>query len=236
MNTTPIPLFYTSLSNAWPFSTLPASKVYLYHCSYHIQNYSEDLHLKLNIPLPEQMKNANIKRKAEYLAGRICAKKALNQLDISTIPISQPDRSPLWPENISGSITHSHHIAASAVVNIQDWLTIGLDIEQLMSEERSTKLSSHIVDEQELSIMKDDIAVFITLAFSIKESLFKALFPITKKYFYFHDAEIVEWSCSGKITLRLLIDLSNDWKKGTIIKGMYCLKEGYIWTMVGISQ
>lgn len=236
MNFEPTPTFYTSLSNTWPFPTRPVNEIYLYHCSYHVPSYHDDLHLKFNIPLPEKMKNANIKRKAEYLAGRICTKNALSHLGISTLPISQQDRSPLWPAFTVGSITHSHHVAAAIVADTKFWITTGLDIELLLTEHRSKKLASHIVNEQELTLVKDDISFFITLAFSIKESLFKALFPITKKHFYFHDAEIITWDYSGEVSLRLLVDLSSDWKKGTIIKGLYCLKEGYIWSMIGITQ
>lgn len=236
MNFETIPAFCTSLSNTWPFPTPPANEVYLYHCSYHVPSYNDALHLTLNIPLPERMKNSNIKRKAEYLAGRVCAKKALSKLGILTLPISQQDRSPLWPEHCIGSITHSHHVAASIVAKANYWITLGLDIELLLSEQRSKKLSSHILNEKEFDLVKDDISLFVTLAFSIKESLFKALFPITKKYFYFHDAEIMTWDDSGEVTLKLLVDLSNEWKKGTTIKGVYCLREGYIWSMVGINK
>ena len=56
------------------------------------------------------------------------------------------------------------------------------------------------------------IEVSKNLGFSAKESLFKALYPITGKRFYFHDA-----TRRDSRSLTLLKTLSADWKAGTTI-------------------
>ena len=44
----------------------------------------------------------------------------------------------------------------------------------------------------------------ISLTFSAKESLFKALYPLVLRHFYFQDAEVLDVDDSGRLRLRLL--------------------------------
>ena len=63
----------------------------------------------------------------------------------------------------------------------------------------------------------------VTLTFSLKESLFKALYPLTRQRFYFEHAELLEWSVEGYARLRLLTDLSADWQAGRELEGQFCV-------------
>ena len=63
---------------------------------------------QLGLALPVTLDKAVQKRKAEFLAGRYCARAALAQLDGSlavNIGIGA-NREPLWPPGFVGSITH----------------------------------------------------------------------------------------------------------------------------------
>jgi enterobactin synthetase component D len=75
----------------------------------------------------------------------------------------------------------------------------------------------------------------VTLTFSVKESLFKALYPIVGKRFYFEHAEVLEWSDSGSVRLRLLTDLSSEWSHGTELAAQFALEDGQLLSLVAIG-
>ena len=74
-------------------------------------------------------------RRAEYLAGRICAADAINRLmGCWLTPGSSSSGAPIWPEGIVGSISHRGSDVASVVMNACDELSgIGLDLEEIVS-------------------------------------------------------------------------------------------------------
>ena len=74
----------------------------------------------------------------------------------------------------------------------------------------------------------------MTLTFSLKESLFKALYPLTQQRFYFEHAEIVEWSPTGTARLRLLTDLSLRWRKGVELEGQFRLTDKHLLSLVSV--
>ena len=139
------------------------------------------------------------KRRAEYLAGRYCARRALESIGVIELAVgSNQDRSPIWPTDVVGSITHSNNFAAAAVNFKHVCQGIGIDIEQVFGE-KSAKLKKHICSENEITYLQSladnptlklDINMLFTLAFSAKEAFYKALYPIVKVFFYFDSVEI----------------------------------------------
>jgi enterobactin synthetase component D len=192
------------------------------------------------VPPPASIQRSVAKRQAEFLAGRLCARAALQQLDqINCIPAIGEDRAPVWPAHISGSITHSTGHAAAIVGNKAQWRGLGMDLENLLSLERAERLAGEILTAQELQRMADvpraQIALLVTLTFSVKESLFKALYPIVQKRFYFEHAEVVEWSEAGHVRLRLLTDLSSEWCHGKELTAQFAVNEGQLLSLVAIA-
>ncbi len=185
-------------------------------CQYQHESLSDEHFQLAGIPLPASLQTAISKRKAEYLAGRWCAREGLRHLGKEGFPKLTPDRSPAWPAGSLGSITHSHGVAEVMVADARHWLTVGLDTEQWVSTERASRLERELLTENELATLSGmsplQRANRLTLIFSAKESLFKALFPITGKRFYFHDAERRHPN-----HLTLLRTLSPEWPKGSQI-------------------
>lgn len=185
-------------------------------CSYQSERLLDDSFLLAQIPLPHPLRTAVAKRKTEYLAGRWCAREGLLRLGTQGVPEVNEDRSPHWPEGRIGSITHSHGIAEVLVADADRWLAVGLDTEQWVVPERAARLEKELFtdyERQQLNRMTPlQRANRLTLIFSAKESLFKALYPLTGKRFYFHDAERRKPD-----RLTLLRTLNADWPKGTEI-------------------
>ena len=112
---------------------------------------------------------------------------------------------------------------------------IGQDQETLLSHERAQRLAAEILTADELHRMDPDLAALaVTLTFSLKESLFKALYPIVQQRFYFEHAEVLEWSTDGHARLRLLKDLSTDWRQGHELEGQFSIQNDQVLTLISV--
>ncbi|MHC8365800.1 4'-phosphopantetheinyl transferase family protein [Pseudomonas sp. ZT5P21] len=188
---------------------------------------------------PATIQRSVAKRQAEFLAGRICARAALQQLEgLNVVPAIGEDRAPVWPAHITGSITHSTGRAAAIVAQKNHWRGLGMDLENLLNLERAERLAGEILTPPELQRMaagpRDQLAMLVTLTFSVKESLFKALYPIVQQRFYFEHAEVLEWSEAGEVRVRLLTDLSGEWRNGTELEAQFGVKDGQLLSLVSI--
>jgi enterobactin synthetase component D len=179
------------------------------------------------------------KRQAEYLAGRLCARQALHCLTgHAQVPAIGSDRAPLWPPGVSGSITHGAGWAGAMVGFNSQWRGLGLDVEKLIPAARAERLASEILTPAELlqldSLPSEHRVRRITLTFSAKESLFKALYPLVLRHFYFQDAELLEVDSSGRLRMQLLLDLHPEWPAGSQIEGQYAEFDGYMLSLISI--
>ena len=175
-------------------------------------------------PLPERIKKAVHKRQAEYLAGRICATQALTALNFDNPIIhTADDRVPIWPAGTFGSITHTKGIAA-AIAGIKHGATgVGIDIEQLIKDSQETKLQTYILREDEntqFNELSKQVAHPLSVVFSAKESIFKALYPFVGKYFGFDKARLITFS-ETTLTYRVMHNLSKQVKVGLEVNVHY---------------
>lgn len=160
--------------------------------------------------LPAELQSAVAKRQGEFLAGRLAARQALRPYGLGdeTVAIGQ-DRAPCWPAGMEGSISHSQLLGQGmALCAVRPGRAgLGLDLEAWLSEEQARQLWPGILDEEEWGRLTSGAAAVdlslaegLTLVFSAKESLFKALYPRVGRYFDFLDAS---WSAMEAQTLRL---------------------------------
>ena len=78
----------------------------------------------------EAVRTAGPRRRAEFAAGRSCARAALATLGVAAGPILPgPAGQPLWPAGVTGSITHCAGYQACAVARAADVAAIGIDAE-----------------------------------------------------------------------------------------------------------
>ncbi|NNA68956.1 4'-phosphopantetheinyl transferase family protein [Pseudomonas gessardii] len=235
----PIPACCTPLDDHWPLPTALPGTVLLSTRFEPTLLEASDFQ-RCAVPPPASIQRSVAKRQAEFLAGRLCARAALQRLEgLDCIPAIGEDRAPVWPGHISGSITHSTGHAAAIVGHKAQWRGLGMDLENLLPPERAERLAGEILTPDELQRMatgpREQIAQLVTLTFSAKESLFKALYPIVHKRFYFEHAEVVEWSDSGFLRLRLLTDLSSEWCYGKELEGQFVVHEGQLLSLVAVG-
>jgi 4'-phosphopantetheinyl transferase EntD len=108
------------------------------------------------------------------------------------------DRAPIWPDGVVGSITHTGDFAAAAVAWAADIAALGIDSEQIIDPAAALDIADIcMVDEATLfkAAHGRSFCEFCTLVFSAKESVFKCLFPLTRKFLEFSDVRItsIDW-------------------------------------------
>jgi 4'-phosphopantetheinyl transferase EntD len=133
------------------------------------------------------------RREREFRAGRACAREALAQFGFGDWPLlPAAARDPQWPAGMIGSITHCGSYCAAAVTRASGWSGIGIDVEAI--DRVGAALAPQICTRPELRALERRSAQsaggFLCLMFSAKESVFKAVFPVTRRLFDFTDIEI----------------------------------------------
>lgn len=131
------------------------------------------------------------KRKAEFLAGRLCVRQAIRKLldndKYDEVVLMNADRTPRWPNGIVGSITHTCGLAGAAVGNSREFLSIGIDYETILSMQKSRDLKGAILNSSEAIRFayfdQLEFNILCTLIFSIKESVFKCIYQMIRKHF-----------------------------------------------------
>lgn len=194
---------------------------------FHLSAYSDALFAEAEVPLSDALVRSMPKRRAEFLAEQCLAKQVLSKLGYADFVLNcGDDRSPLWPENISGSLSHNtNSILCAAHVRSRELSFVGVDIESFMSEKRAQTLWPGLVDEEEyhwLNAQNDEFRRLLTLSFSAKECLFRALHPSIKHYFDFCDVRMMALdNAKQRFELELLTDMSRDFCAGRRFKGAY---------------
>jgi len=204
-------------------------------CKFDREYFNDSLFSNFKILFPAQLDKAVTKRKAEFLAGRYVAKESFIKAGIPLADITIGEqRAPIWPASIRGSITHNGEYALCAITQEPD--SIGIDIETMMSFEMANSIKSSLVNSAEEALSKHYQGAFeewLSLVFSIKESLFKALYPGVQKYFDFLDAQVVKIDpINQSISLVLLTDLTPSIQAGQHFSGFYQLRGDSVLTWV----
>lgn len=203
------------------------------------QDFTPDAAARWGVELPDGLREAVSKRKAEYVAGRVCATRAIRSLlqDFDgRLERSSRHRMPEWPRGLVGSITHTGGFASAAIARSDVARGIGIDTEHVMTEEVMREVRDAVRSRLETPCRvggQVPEAVYTTLVFSAKESVFKCIYPLVQKMFWFHHArvDIVDLP-GGAFRATLLVDLSDEFRTGTVLQGRFRVRPPYVHTGV----
>lgn len=208
---------------------------------FNVDAYTDTLFKTYQINLPEAIDGAVKKRKAEFLCGRFLAHKALKQLDFSVehIPIGK-NRAPIFPNGCLGSISHTQREAICAAARLSDFQYLGVDLEEVITTSTMNEVESLIINEAEKRLIYHTgltPEAALTLAYSVKESIFKALHPSVGYYFDFSAARIKALSTSsGEVICSLARDLSPELPAETLISGEFCIDDNTVLSAIFKSR
>lgn len=179
-------------------------------------------------------KQCATKRKTEFILGRAAGHRGLKALGASEGGVIGKAKGgePLWPNGFVGSISHTTG-AALAVVGLADqFASLGADLERIDRKVKREILEKIALPAERAWVTSDKTqqALRTLLLFSAKESGYKALFPLTKKYMGFKDL-FVRWDDDHQSFIgTLLVDLNDQHRAGDLILIQSVIQEPYILT------
>lgn len=127
-------------------------------------------------------------RKESYILGRAACHQALKKVGLNGPVLRAEDGRPEWPQNITGSLSNKAGFGVAAVTKNPNYLAFGIDLE---AQFENTKIAKKIGTQNEIiELNLESDPAILTKLFSAKEALFKALYPRTRTFFGFLDAEL----------------------------------------------
>jgi 4'-phosphopantetheinyl transferase EntD len=190
------------------------------------------------VALPEEralLGGAVAARLAEFATARHCARLALRRIGAPVGPILRgPKREPVWPAGIVGSITHCTGYRAAAVAHAADMLTIGIDAEP--HEAIRDRVVERIMREEERAWLAEAPTGihWDRVIFSVKESVYKAWFPLAQAWLGFEDASVAVDPVAGTFRARLVIDPPAG--VPAEFPGRYLIEGGLVLTAIAIKH
>ncbi|MDL5159498.1 4'-phosphopantetheinyl transferase family protein [Actinomycetospora termitidis] len=178
-------------------------------------------------------------RRAEFTTGRACARDALAALGApaDAVPVGEK-RSPVWPDGVVGSITHTKGFRGAAVAFADVVRSVGIDAEQhdvlpegvleaVSSESERAVLAS-------LAARRPDVH-WDRLLFSAKESVYKTWFPLTGRWLGFEEAVLTP-GADGTFRAELLVP-------GPVVdgvavgefRGRWTVADGFVVTAIALE-
>jgi 4'-phosphopantetheinyl transferase EntD len=144
------------------------------------------------------------KRRHEFVTARRCAREALERLGHPPAPIrSGPAREPLWPAGVVGSITHCDGYRAAAVAPAAALTSFGIDAEPHGPLPDGVAETVTVAAERD---MLDALAAahpgvhWGRVLFSAKESIYKAWYPVQRRWLGFTDVRLSIDPAGGTFT------------------------------------
>lgn len=136
---------------------------------------------------------AHPKRQREFATARKLAREALLRLgEPAPGPLlNDPERAPIWPAGIRGSVTHCDTRALVAVCRAERG-SVGIDVEHRAGLKPELWPSVFLASEIEAleALPESDRARHALVLFSAKEALYKAQFPLSRTYMGFRALEV----------------------------------------------
>ncbi len=149
------------------------------------------------------------KRRREFRTARACARRSMAVLGLPPVPILPGERgSPTWPAGVVGSMTHCDGYRAAAVAMGDKVRTVGIDAEPNGPLPDGVLETIALPEEIEWlnGVAGDATGVcWDRLIFSAKESIYKAWFPLTRRWLGFEEAVVTPDPAAGTFSARLLV-------------------------------
>lgn len=190
------------------------------------------------VVLPPRVQAAGARRQSSYRNGRRAAARALAAAGVRGKGLvgQRDDGLPDWPAGWTGSISHTDRMAAAIVAPKAGAVRVGLDLEQLLSASEAAEIAHDIAPELTGREPPFPHALAVTLSFSAKEALYKALYPETRQFREFSAARI-DWVGGGgalpfSARLTLTEDWGQAWPRGAVLAADQLVADGHVLSLV----
>ncbi|ENM5740051.1 4'-phosphopantetheinyl transferase superfamily protein [Vibrio mimicus] len=202
-------------------------------CTFELKAFHEGLYDYFAIPYPHDIQNSVVKRKAEFLAGRVCAAIGWRRLGVeipTRLLVSRSKRVPYWGKGLIGSISHSDTKAVFFGSSSEKLQSVGVDTQEVLPYEDALLICDRVIDKEELCLINSfglTLSGAVSIAFSVKESIYKAVSPISKEYFDFLETKI-EYIDKDFVKVKIVKEFKMKNLTSKCFKVAYTLKEQHI--------
>ncbi|WP_113910740.1 4'-phosphopantetheinyl transferase family protein [Roseovarius dicentrarchi] len=169
-------------------------------------------------------------RRAEFAAGRAAARAAMAQLGApaAALPMG-PDRAPVWPAGITGSLSHIPALCIAAVAQTRQFRAIGTDLEE--AGDLDPDLIPQVCTLAERAWLACQPAAqrgqLAKLIFSAKECAYKCQYPLTGTLFDFDTLEITPDPDTGQFEATFTRAIGC-FDAGACLPGRFTIADGII--------
>lgn len=162
-----------------------------------------------------------------FIGGRLALHESIARLKVRSHPILPDiDGVPVSPPGLAVSISHKRDLAVGLATCTRHW-RVGVDIEDMapdrahIAEKILTESERELVDR----LMPDRRWLTILLIFSLKESIYKAIFPYLRRYVGFQELSLEPRPDGGASVYlhapedreRLFIEAGYHWLPGRVL-------------------
>lgn len=179
------------------------------------------------------------KRRREFTTVRACARTAFEHLGVEPAPVPTGDKGePVWPAGVVGSLTHCDGYRACAIGRSTEVLAIGIDAEP--NAPLPDGLLPDIARPEEVGWLGDHALAapavcWDRLLFSAKESVYKAWFPLAKRWLGFEDASLTVDREAASFCARLLVPGPTvEGRELTALSGRWLVRDGLVVTAIAL--
>lgn len=190
--------------------------------------------------LPPNLTSASPQRKAEFFFGRQLAQNLFSQMKLPGVWLQADQQGvPIWPKNFVGSLSHTvlegQHLKLWVAVAPKSHLkSLGIDIQRYFSFEEFELLKNEVFNTNELTLLYSSPyppEKILTLSYSVKESLFKMIFPLRRAFFDFSEVEIIS-ICHETNRIEFQFSSQNLPSPPPVSLGAFEMGPGWVRTMV----
>ena len=179
---------------------------------------------RVGVTLPPGIARAVLKRQAAYCFGRWAARCAMAAIGAPPEDVmTGPHHEPLWPPGLIGSISHGNGLAAAIVLQQRSHRGVGIDVEKVVGDGMQATFVPAVLDTAEFARLRSvatdmlPLNLLLTIAFSAKESLYKASFGAVGRCFGFEAARLAAVDLSRqRVALVLQQDLCDSLRAGRV--------------------
>jgi 4'-phosphopantetheinyl transferase EntD len=182
----------------------------------------------------EAIRSAVADRRNEFTSGRICARAAMAKLGYGPVAVPRgPQREPIWPHGLVGSITHCRGYRGAAVARSDLYHGIGIDAEP------HAALPDGVIDRVSLPEERRWLGAHANMGvhwdrvlFSAKESIYKAWFPVMRRWLGFEDVVVQIDPQVGRFAVLFLVP-GPDGRPISQLMGRFRVANGLVMTFAG---
>jgi 4'-phosphopantetheinyl transferase EntD len=169
-------------------------------------------------------------RRRSFAAGRVAAHRAMSDLGLPVRPVLMgPDRAPIWPVGVTGSLSHSQTCCIAALGHSGRIRALGVDVEE--DAPLADDLLSSVCTRSEIAWLATQprSGRLAKLIFSAKECAYKCQYAMTRRLFGFEMFEITPDPDTGQFEATFTRSVA-EFTAGTRLYGRFCIADGLIIT------